>query len=494
MKKRNLFVAAYLAMGVAVGFTSCSNDDVINEVTPGIEQGTEDTQVLTLKIASSGDGLTTRAGRPLLSSAAAQDIQQVVLYFVQTDGANKDKIMLKKWVNWSSAVEYSEGKQLEISLKKEDNQKLPDGKYTVYAVGYSGTSAAGTDYTFTPAAIFSDANNEVGVGAAWGDFKAVLNGKDKAEEVFAGELDLTVSDGSFDLQTGNEKQAIVLHRQVAGATGYFDNVPVSVDGKNSRYVRLVASAKNNTVEFENFNSSFTTASSSDVQYIVNGSGSVSETSDKFANGTKAYTVYQIDLQDWFSKDPNYKGEGYKGYDYDGNGFLGSRDVEKYIEDNNITEENLTTDSYAVVWKNPNRDQGQFVYRGTVFGAEFVVPIEYTDGQNTLQLQVTDERGNILKYWNISIPTNQVHSGEGATYEGEKFDQTTSIFNLYRNHMYSVGMKTTDTTPDGPDPTDPDPEKPVDPDETEDPEDLSKGQDLIIQVNGNWEVIHRMDID
>ena len=64
-------------------------------------------------------------------------------------------------------------------------------------------------------------------------------------------------------------------------------------------------------------------------------------------------------------------------------------------------------------------------------------------------------------------------------------------------MYSVGMKAENTTPEKPNPgpTDSDPQKPdpVNPDK-EEPQDLSKGQDLIIQVNSNWEVIHRMEVD
>lgn len=483
-------------------FTSCSNDDDI--MNGGIEQGVEDAQVLTLQIASSGDGLSTRAGRPLLSSAADQQIRQVALYFVQTsEGTNKNKIMLKKWVDWNSAVPYEDGMQLEISLKGEDNQKLSDGSYTVYAVGYSGMSEAGTDYTFAPVAMFNDNGNQFGAGDTWVDFKATLNENIKyAEEVFAGELELQVEDNVFNLNANGKKQAIVLHRQVAGATGYFDNVPVSVDGKNSRYVRLVASAKNNTVKFENFNSAFTNSKNSNAQYIVNGADAVAaKNSDaKFANGNTAYVVYQIDLGDWFGFDPKYTGKGYKGWDYNDDGFLGSDDVAAYIKDKNISEENLKDYDYSAIWRNPNKSKGQSVYRGTVFGAEFVVPVEYTVGQNTLQLQVTDTDGNVLKYWNINVAKDQLHEqkqDQETTYDGEKFDLSAGIFNLYRNHMYSVGMKADNTTPENPDPdpTDPDPEKPEQPDpDIEEPEDLSKGQDLVIKVNDNWEVIHRMEID
>ena len=496
MKKRNLFTAAYLMMGAAVFFTSCNNDEVMDNT--GIGENPNDTQVLTLKIASSGDGMNARAGRPLLSSTADQKIQQVALYFVK-----EGKITLKKWVDWSSAVDYADGKQIEIALKKENNQKLPTGSYTVYAVGYSGTNADETDYTFTPEAMFSDENNTIKTTGetSWGNFEASLKEtKKNAEEVFAGKMEVTVDDnGAFNLQADGTKNTIVLHRQVAGATGYFDNVPVSVNGKNSRYVRLVASAKNKTVKFENFNSAFTSGTTG-AQYIVN--GTIPATADaKFADGkTDAHTLYEIDLSTWFQKDPNYKEADYKGYDYNQDGFLGSADVEKYLKDNNITA-NITTDSYASIWVNPNKTKGQSVYRGTVFGAEFVIPINYTTNQNTLQLQVTDKDHNVLKYWNINIKHDQLHSGSSATYQGEKFDESTSVFNLYRNHMYSVGMKANNTTPEKPNPdpnkpTDPDPEKPTNPTnpDKENPTDLSKGQDLIIEINDNWEIIHDLEID
>lgn len=77
MKKRSFFVAACLTMGAAFMFTSCNNeDDIMNG---GIGTNNDDAQVLTLRIASSGDDLSTRAGRPLLSSTADQNIRQVAL-------------------------------------------------------------------------------------------------------------------------------------------------------------------------------------------------------------------------------------------------------------------------------------------------------------------------------------------------------------------------------------------------------------------------------
>lgn len=506
MKKQSLLVASCLMMGAAAAFTSCSNDDVI--VNSDFDQSIASAQVLTLQVASAGDGMTTRAGRPLLSSAADQKIDQVALYFVQTsEGANKGKLVLKKWVNWTTAADYDDGKQLEIALKSENNQKLPAGTYDVYAVGYSGKEADDTDFTFTPGAMFSDDGNVIGADN-WGNFQATLKNDEKyAEEVFAGMTTVTVNDkGAFDLQKDGKKNHIVLHRQVAGATGYFNNIPVSVDGKPSRYVRLVASAKNTTVHFSEYKTAlFENKGTLPVKYIVNGADAATPNKDiLFANGNPAFVVYKIDLKDWFTN--KNEGEPYIGNDVNGDGFLGTDDVKKYLEDNKIEEKDLNSPSqYAKVWKNPNAKHGQSVYRGTVFGAEFVIPIAYVDGQNTLQLQVTDEAGNVLKYWNINVKEDQLHKQQPATQAAaeQKFDFSKSIFNLYRNHMYSVGMKAknlipTDENPNPkpdpskPDPVIPTPDKPENPDEK--PTDLSKGQDLIIYVNSNWEVIHDMEID
>lgn len=503
MKKQSLLVASCLMMGAAAAFTSCSNDDVI--VNSDFDQSIASAQVLTLQVASAGDGMTTRAGRPLLSSAADQKIDQVALYFVQTsEGEKNGKLVLKKWVNWTTAADYDDGKQLEIALKSENNQKLLAGTYMVYAVGYSGQKDADTDFTFTPGAMFSDDGNVIGADN-WGNFQATLKNDEKyAEEVFAGMTTVTVNDkGAFDLQKDGKKNHIVLHRQVAGATGYFNNIPVSVDGKPSRYVRLVASAKNTTVHFSEYNTAlFENKGTLPVKYIVNGADPATSNKDiLFANGNPAFVVYKIDLKDWFTN--KNEGEPYIGNDVNGDGFLGTDDVKKYLEDNKIEEKDLNSPSqYAKVWKNPNAKHGQSVYRGTVFGAEFVIPIAYVDGQNTLQLQVTDKDGNVLKYWNINVKEDQLHKQQPATQAAaeQKFDFSKSIFNLYRNHMYSVGMKAKNLIPTlenpnpKPDPSKPDPVIPTEPGNDEKPADLSKGQDLIIYVNSNWEVIHDMEID
>ena len=485
MKKRNLYVAAYLMMGAATVFTSCSNDDVIDNVNPGIEQGTEETQVLTLSVASSGDGLATRAGRPLYSNEAAQKVDYVALYFV--DSQSK-KIVLTKRVEWNSAKPYNDnrghGKELEIALK--GNQKLADGGYDIYAVGYSKN----TEYTYQPSLPVDDnATYNADSKTSWNLFEVTMGEKQTdAEEIFAGSAHVTVVDKSFNLETGKGKTAITLHRQVAGITGYFKNIPVSVNGKQTTSIRLVSVDKYKIARLGNFYSSFTDSKDTPAKYIVN--GQVPLTADaKYANGTDAHIIYSIDLNDWFVA----TGNSFSSCDLNGDGFIGPDDVKTYLEQHNVTNVE-SPDDYAGIWKNPYGSEAKFI-RGSVFSGKFVIPFKKGDS-NTLQLQLLDANEDVIKYWNINA--NEVHTGtETDETKGawEAFDTDKTIYNIYRNHMYNVGLKANanPTNPDKPvNPTDPDPEQPDK--DKDDPEDLSKGQDLILQVNDNWELIHHMELD
>ena len=126
--------------------------------------------------------------------------------------------------------------------------------------------------------------------------------------------------------------------------------------------------------------------------------------------------------------------------------------------------------------------------------------------NTFELQLLDENGKILKNWNVQVDKKVGNSdgslAEGITGGSWSLDASTFVYNVYRNHLYSLGLKTTNIEGGGePGTTDPDPKPNPDPDggdenpDPEDqPEDLSKGQDLLLNVNDNWEIIHNMVID
>jgi hypothetical protein len=454
MKKGMFFALA----ASSLLFSACSSDDAVVST----EGQNEAVQQIVLQVASSGDGLSTRAGRPLYSSQALQTIQnvRVMIYKNETEGGEKTIVFDKK-LDWKSSTTYStngHGRQFTISLKGDN--RLAEGNYKVMAVGYS----EGSDYTYA-----LDVTGEDLTGKTYSDITATLKAGKVAEEVFAGDAALTINaDKKITNLTSGEEDGldVTLHRQVAGSFGYFSNIPARVNGKDAKTLRLVVRDKNDKLTFNNFNSSFTAAGAtgSTIKYCVNGStstGAPLATDAKFKDGSNGYVLYSIDLNEWFKNgDTNHDGL--------------------------LTEEDGWT--HADIFKNTT------LVKGSVFGSNFVIPFALTPEKSTMELQLLDAADVIIKTWTVSIPAKDVNTD--AT-NGNVADESPSIFNVVRNHMYNLGVKPsnggkTDPDPGNPNPDpkpDPDPDKP-DPDK---PEDLSKSQNLILKVNDNWEAIHQMEL-
>lgn len=448
MKKGMFFALA----ASSLLFSACSSDDAVVST----EGQNEAVQQIVLQVASSGDGLSTRAGRPLYSSEALQTIQHVRVLIYDT--ATK-KIVKDEKLDWTKSLTYTNhGRQLTFNYKGD--KRLEAGSYKVMAVGYS----EGSDYTYA-----LDVKGQADLtGSTYSDITATLEAGKVAEEVFAGDAALTIGDDKkiTNLTNGEENGvAVTLHRQVAGSFGYFCNIPAKVGGKTAKTLRLVVRDKNDKLIFNNFNSSFTTAEASTIKYYVNGStstGAALATTDKFSNGDNGYVLYSINLNDWF---PNG--------DENNDGLLNADDTS---------------------WGRPTSVKTQVV-KGSVFGSNFVIPFNLTSGKSTMELQLLDDAGDIIKKWTISIPAADVNNDDtkGAT------DETPSIFNVVRNHMYNLGVKTSTGTTTPPDPSNPDPDPKPDPDPdkpkpgTDEPEDLTKSQNLILKVNDNWEAIHKMEL-
>lgn len=447
MKKSMFFALA----ASCLLFSACSSDDAVVST----EGQNEAVQQIVLQVASSGDGLTTRAGRPLYSSQALQTIQNVCVVIYKDDATKTIVKKVKK--DWTESSNYgNHGRQLTLTFK--GNDRLEKGDYKVMAVGYSNDS----DYGYS-----LDVTSNEALTGSYSDLTATLKaGKKDAEEVFAGDADLKIGvDKNITNFTSGEKNgvAVTLHRQVAGSFGYFSNIPAKVGDKTAATLRLVVRGKNDKLTFNNFNSSFTTTGST-IKYYVNGSTSTGEalaTTDKFSNGDNGYVLYSIDLKTWFPQ-----------LDENGDGVLNAQDAS---------------------WKRPGDVKTQVV-KGSVFGSNFVIPFNLTSGKNTMELQLLDDAGDIIKKWTVSIPELDVNKDDtkGAT------DESAYIFNVVRNHMYNLGVKISNGTPTDPDPSNPTPDPDPDPKPTPDPgkdepEDLSKSQNLILKVNDNWEAIHKMEL-
>ncbi len=423
MKKYFMSVAALAGM---MSLAACSSDDIVSPAD-------NDVQTIQIAVANTGDKATR--GRDLNSEEPDQKIENVTVV-IRNKATNT--VVYQTIINdWDTKSKpYTEnGHGRECTLKLEGADRLNAGEYTITAVGY--TAADFKDNTNT---IESATKGKV----VPGNFTAEVPDDKAAQEAFAGESSIKLLEDHAAINT-----SVTLHRQVAGYYGYFTSIPFKVNNKQVTNVRLVARSKNTKLTYGNFNSSFTTTNN-DIMYVVNGSEPATPKDAKFNGSTEndAYTVYNIKVTDWFT-------EGDKNND----GILDEKDGG---------------------WKNVLKDKGYLTdQEGTIFAGGFAIPFAATDAA-TLELQLLDVNGNILKAWPVKMAAAQ-SAGQDVEKAALSVTETEQNFSFFRNHMYTLGKKVDNKgshTP-GTNPNEPEP--------------LDKAQSIILRVNDNWEVINRMTI-
>lgn len=424
MKKYFMSVAALAGM---MSLAACSSDDIVSPA---------DNDVQTIKIAVASTGDKSTRSRDLNSEEPGQNIENVAV--VIRNKATNAVVYQKVITNWNTdpvSKPYTEnGHGRECTLKLEKDQRLNAGEYTITAVGY--TAADFKDNTNT---IESATKGKV----VPGNFTAEVPDDKAAQEAFAGESSIELLENHAAINT-----SVTLHRQVAGYYGYFTSIPVEVNSKKVTNVRLVARSKNTKLTYGNFNSNFTTTNDK-IMYVVNGSEPATTKDAKFKGSADndAYTVYNIKVAEWFTQG-----------DMNNDGILDEKDEG---------------------WKNPLTTKGYLTtQKGTIFAGGFAVPFAATDAA-TLELQLLDASGEILKSWTVAMATPQP-TGQGVDGVALTVPETVQNFSFFRNHMYTLGKKVDNT--DKPGTTTPD-----------EPEPLDKSQSMILRVNDNWEVINRMTI-
>lgn len=441
MKK--YFISGAMLAGL-MSLAACSNDEGVVADNNGAEQQ------FTITLASSGDRATRAAAadRTLESEAAGQSIEKVTLVVRSvSEGADKNKVVYTHTLeNWNgTATDYNtdgHGKKLTFTIPKAD--KLGAGNYVVTAVGYNDGN-------------YNDLSlpNKGDVLAK--NITATTPTDAEAKEVFAGEKEFSVKDGKIEGTKAIQNVDVTLHRQVAGAYGYFTSIPAKIGDTDVASIRMVSRSKNTVLTFGSFNSSFTTTDAN-VKYVVNGSVTATQTA-KFLNGDEANVLFSANITDWFP-----------GGDKNNDGVYDKNDAN---------------------WTKPIT--GSYL-KGSVFASNFIVPFSATQNKSTLELQLLDATGNVLYAWPVKLDASNAQigvTGETAsanllgTSTAMGFAETADVFSLFRNHIYSIGIHK-----QGTDPTNPD--KPVP--GTDDPTDLSKIQTVVIRVNDNWEALHHMSID
>lgn len=416
------------ALAGMMSLAACSSDDIVSPA---------DNDVQTIKIAVASTGDKSTRSRDLNSEEPGQNLESVAV--VIRNKKTNEVVYHKIIANWNtdkvSSIYTDNGHGRECTLKLEGNDRLNAGEYTITAVGYT-------------AADFKDNTNTIESATMGkvvpGNFTAEVPDDKAAQEAFAGESSINLLENHAAINT-----SVTLHRQVAGYYGYFTSIPVEVNGKKVTNVRLVARSKNTKLTYGNFNSSFTTTNK-DIMYVVNGSEPATIKDAKFKGSTDndAYIVYNIKVTDWFTEGDTNK-----------DGILDEKDHG---------------------WKNALADKDYLTdQEGTIFAGGFAVPFAATDAA-TLELQLLDASGAILKAWTVEMAAAQ-SAGQDVEKAALPVAETTQHFSFFRNHMYTLGKKVDNKgshTP-GTNPNEPEP--------------LDKAQSIILRVNDNWEVINRMTI-
>ncbi len=420
---------SFMVAGLVM-MSSCTKEKVI--VMGGDDSNAA--QQIVLQVANTGDGLQTRAGRPLYSSEAKQTIENVKVIICKGNAVK----YVKTVENWNtSSSEYTtggHGRMTTIEIPK-DERLNEDGVYTVYAFGYH----TGTAYENLNTAIA-----EIATGSTF-DANTVLKiaAGVRGEEIFAGSI-------TFELKKEiGFKRPVVLNRQVAGTFGYFEAIPY-IEGATK--LQLVASTRNQDLVLGQFHNLDLTENGTGYSpyFVVNG-----------ANAATDKVIYEIDLTKWFNK----------------------------IEDKN-KDGLIDTDS----WQNAYEGNGAKFKNGSVFGGTFLVPFAKIAETNTFVLKLVKADGEAAQTWAIKLPKgdkqlseHNLFSWTGTSFPTAAVKNTdnNTVYNVVRNHLYGIGERSLDepTAPGEPDPDNPDT-----------PEPLKKKQELTLRVNDNWDVLHKLEIE
>ena len=452
--KKFYFMSAALATMMA--FAACNK----TEVAPVAEsEGALGLDEDIIEIAVSNTGIGTRAARPVLSSAADNNVNKVVLAFFDgtkmvegvtltaVEGCEVDGTTLTyKNVDVEEGVPGDADREVKTAKVKVGNLSSVAGKpLTVVAYGYNGD-----DFPYEePTLKSSETYYEI---TSLGDKSGT-----SLEEVFAGNTTATVTANLGTDETPVYKFTssvkIVLERQIAGMLAYFQNVPATINETKVAKITVEANGKS---EGFSFPSTFlNTGDSGDgaKKWMLNG----------YNTTTASDVLLTFDLTDLSdSNSDNILDTGFGGAD--------AADGKKY----KLADEMSILDVTNLVCDN-----------NTLFGGRYLIPYSMHVGEgqgSTIVVNFWAEGNDVTPLKTMKVTTNQFESELG----GDKY-----YYDIYCNNFYSIGQKMASDSTNGGDGEEPGED---DPDNDDDPADLSASDELTVLINDAWAVIHNMELE
>lgn len=447
MKKKFYLMAAF---ATALAFTACTNDELM----PVEENGNglvniEAEGVIEIAISNTGTG-TTRAARPVASSAADNNVNRVQLVFLDADGAevegvkfssvgtNADYIVSADGLISYTNAEVEEGTPGTTDRRTKVASIRVDGlteetDYTIVAYGWNGDKFPYGE----PALVAGEKYYQTGTHT--------LEGFD-LEEVFAASVDATTTNKANTVDAEgkpvsyikfDKKVEIKLTRQVAGMLAYFKNVPVYINGDTEKEVYKV------TVEANASTTGFYFPASLYSDDELNGSNQTDG----------AVTLFEFVIPETAEKVQLPEDDAWV-YEFDNDGTI-----------------------YAKGYGGKVPENAKFA-PNTLFGGRYILPYASHLASSTLTIKIW---ASVDGLDDGAISTTKVVKTNAAPSDGNFYQ-----FDIRCNNFYSIGKKLAAGTTDGPDDDDPD--------DDDDPIDLHASDEITVLVNDAWSVIHDMEVE
>lgn len=450
------------ALATMMAFAACNK----TEVAPVAEsEGALGLDEDIIEIAVSNTGIGTRATRPVLSSAADNNVNKVVLAFFDAEGNPIESGIVLTAVD--NAKGYSVADNVITYDEPEVEEGVPgdtDREVKTAKVKVSGLA----DYESTELTIVAYGYN--GNGFPYGTptlkrgetYYEITSLGDKSgtslEEVFAGNTTATVTANLGTAETPVYKFTssvkIVLERQVAGMLAYFQNVPATINETEVAKITVEANGKSNGFYFPSTFLNTGDSGADAKQWMLNG----------YNTTTDSEVLLTFDLTDLADSDSdNILDSGFGG--------VSAGEGKKY----KLADEMSGLDVTKLVCEN-----------NTLFGGRYLIP--YSDhvstGYATLVVNFWAAGDNDIPLKTMKVTTGQYANGPSTS--------TGTHYDILCNNFYSIGQKvaagSTNGDPDPDDDEDPDPEIP------DDPADLSASDELTVLINDAWAVIHNMELE
>lgn len=490
MKKNYLFVAGLASM---MAFSACSNDDDLAvPATPVVEN---DGTMFEIAISTAGEGAETRTVRPVGSSGAANNVNEILVKMyakalsgggdweeqdfeiIEADDAPTvtTQDLAAKLVGGESGVTLSrttDNKALKLTYTNKDVSEGTPGttqhlskKATIQLGGMKDkhqykfvTYGYNDKFPGNPTAASS--SFETGVFEANQEYTEPADAYKDIEEVFATSYiaNTTIVTDDFDNDGVKDDTKVVftvaptltLTRQVAGMLAYFENVPTYVNGEQVYKVQIVANHRADDFYFpsclledDDFNGIMDASANEDILMTFD----MENIAVNFAEGTN---------------DPFYLFNTLEASTAKANPANSTSEVPTAAAVTTRVAPVAEGYSPSQIAEN-SQINGLNLLPNTMFGGRYILPYDKHYATPTLRIEFINKEGKAIPEASKYITTDQ------SMVDAYDYD-------IRCNNFYSIGDKDESDNTDG-----------------DDPLNLS-GDEFKLRIDDRWGVIHSMDVD